>query len=330
MELYDYKQYEDVVFFGDIHGEFKEFFHNLNEYLPNRFKEELTPAEKEYKREKRKQKKHKEEIMKRDASIYDKNSENIETTQQKKYGINCCINQHSIIFVCGDCGFGFNKETYYIDLLKKYNEFLKKNDCILLYVRGNHDDPAYFSEKKINFSNMKTIPDYSFILTKDINILCVGGGLSIDRTWRENLEFRKNLHNTGKDKKKFYWEDELPIYDEKKIDEIIKEGYNIDCIVTHTAPSFVEEPETGIDEWIKTDKTIFDDMIKERMALDKLYSKLFQSKQLPKVWSYGHFHKDYKNIIGQTIYKCNNTQYKPTSYKELIKKYIGFDFYDLL
>lgn len=325
MELYDYKQYENVIFFGDIHGEFKEFFHSLKEYLPKGFKEELTPAEKEYKLEEKKQEKHRKEIMKRDVSIYNDDSE---VSSSKRRYKECRIQPHSIIFICGDCGFGFNKETYYIDLLKKYNEFLKKNDCILLYVRGNHDDQSYFSEKKINFSHMKTIPDYSFVLTKDVNILCVGGGLSIDRTWRENLEFRKNLHNTGKEKKRFYWEDELPIYDEKKIDEIIKEGYNIDCVVTHAAPSFVEEPEDGIDEWSKNDKTLYDDMIKERTALDKLYSKLFQSKQVPKVWSYGHFHKDAKNTIGQTIYKCNNMKYTPTSYKQLTQK-IVYDEYSI-
>lgn len=46
------------------------------------------------------------------------------------------------------------------------NEFLSKTDTTLIFVRGNNDDPSFYNEKKIDFSHIKTIPDYSVIITK--------------------------------------------------------------------------------------------------------------------------------------------------------------------
>lgn len=82
---------------------------------------------------------------------------------------------NAIIFVAGDCGIGFEKSGYYEQLYQKLSKTLQKNDCLLLLMRGNHDDPDYFRKSLIDFPLMKALPDYSVIRFKNRNILCVGG-----------------------------------------------------------------------------------------------------------------------------------------------------------
>ena len=59
----------------------------------------------------------------------------------------CCIQYgmtDTVIIVAGDCGFGFEKPGYYENLYKRCRERLAKFNNWLLFVRGNHDNPAYF------------------------------------------------------------------------------------------------------------------------------------------------------------------------------------------
>ena len=77
------------------------------------------------------------------------------------YKLNKCV-----IFFCGDIGLGFNKEQYYKDIFKKINRFCKEREIELVFIRGNHDDPTYFSEHKISYSNIRTVADYTLVEVK--------------------------------------------------------------------------------------------------------------------------------------------------------------------
>ena len=99
----------------------------------------------------------------------------------------------SVIIFAGDIGLGFEKTEHYKQIFPKLNKVMKMQGNVLLFVRGNHDDPSYFQEEKINYSNIKSIPDYSVINfyqdwddemkeSPKFSILCVGGGISIDNT----------------------------------------------------------------------------------------------------------------------------------------------------
>ena len=72
--------------------------------------------------------------------------------------------KNTIIIVCGDCGFGFYKENHYKTIISKIHKKLKKNNNYLIFLRGNHDNPAYFQDNWI-FSNIKLVSDYSIIST---------------------------------------------------------------------------------------------------------------------------------------------------------------------
>lgn len=188
----------------------------------------------------------------------------------------------SIILGCGDIGLGFHKFGYYIDEFTKLNKILQSTNNVLFLVRGNHDDPDYFngelSEKIDQFSNLKLVPDYYTLETSKGNILFVGGGTSIDRTYRE----------VGKT----YWFGEQVIWDEDKINSLDKK---IDIVATHSAPAFAY-PQTkyGLIEWLLHDPGLDEECDIERGNLTKVYNKLIENGHQLKYWCYGHFHMSHR------------------------------------
>lgn len=242
---------------------------------------------------------------------------------------------NAIIIVAGDCGLGFEKEESQKRTLKSINDKLKKMDVVLFLVRGNHDCPQYFDGNKINFPYVKAIPDYSIIQIYSENdidfkgepvneILCVGGAISIDRRSRM-LRYRINVSNyllfhptmladeIEKNILPGYWEDEPPVYDKKKLDLIKKQGYKINHVITHTAPSFCE-PQTkiGIENFLLSDNTLESDIDKERKIMDDIYNHLIKDKHPLQTWTYGHFHKhccEYHNNIKFTLLNCQDYKF---------------------
>ena len=203
--------------------------------------------------------------------------------------------ENSIIIVAGDCGFGFEKKQYYIDVYNSFKKYLIEKNVTVLFIRGNHDDPDYFNNEIINFEHWITIPDYSVISllydNKTYNILCVGGAISVDRIYRipnddeSNVKYRKY--------KKTYWDNEKPIYNPDIIDEITQDGIVIDTVITHTSPNFAPlHTKNGLSGYLILDPLFFDDLENERETITKIYNHLINSnKHNVKLWIYGHFHK---------------------------------------
>lgn len=71
--------------------------------------------------------------------------------------------EDAVVLVAGDCGIGFEKPAYYEQLYKKLELTLVKLNCMLILMRGNHDNPDYFENRLIDYPRMKTIPDYCVI-----------------------------------------------------------------------------------------------------------------------------------------------------------------------
>lgn len=103
--------------------------------------------------------------------------------------------ENTLFIVAGDCGFGFCETNYYHYLYNsKINRSLGKKGNAVLFIRGNHDDPAIFDGNTFNKKRAICIPDYSVVKTALHNILCVGGAISIDRSWRkEQSNLKYNL-----------------------------------------------------------------------------------------------------------------------------------------
>lgn len=109
----------------------------------------------------------------------------------------------TLIIVAGDCGFGFERPNHYINLYNGLAGRLKKANNWIVFVRGNHDDPSYFQEEKICYERFRCVPDYSVIQACGLDILCVGGGVSIDRLARQRDDARYGeeveLRNSSQD-----------------------------------------------------------------------------------------------------------------------------------
>ena len=306
MIQYSHSDIKRLIVCGDVHGEFKEFFHKIRINAVDKMSFEDIPLERviDDKEVLEKLKTHLEDLpshIKEQIECYKRGSRSHGLQEMKD-----CV-----IIVAGDCGFGFNKEEYYHQIFNKYVPLLEQNNIFIYFVRGNHDDPSYFEEQKINYERIKTVPDYSVIKIDDKNILCVGGAISIDRTWRKQEEFVINKHKK-KHKKKLYWENEAPIYSQEKLEEICENGIVINGIISHTNPHFAYPPsKSGARNWARVDKELHNDVNKEVHTLSNIYDFFKGKKMNLDFWCYGHHHiHNTQNYEKTTMYAINEMQLK--------------------
>lgn len=229
----------------------------------------------------------------------------------EKYDLKDCI-----IIVAGDVGIGFYSEKYYKDTFEYINNEMLYRNINLLLLRGNHDDPYYFDNDIINFCNLRTIKDYTILCVGDEHILCVGGAISIDRTYRiENWSKRvsykltqllyDNPNATEEEAMRktlpSYWGGEKPKYDEEKLNYINDLSFNIDYVITHTSPSFsFKTDKNGVKYWMRYDLLLEHDLEEERSVFSKIYEFLTEHNNVIKKWVYGHFHEHNDDIIKGT------------------------------
>lgn len=67
----------------------------------------------------------------------------------------CCIKyemKDTLIIVAGDCGFGFERPGHYENIYRRCCSRLTKNNNWIVFIRGNHDNPAYFNYQPIKHS----------------------------------------------------------------------------------------------------------------------------------------------------------------------------------
>ncbi|MCQ2335399.1 MAG: metallophosphoesterase [Paludibacteraceae bacterium] len=222
--------------------------------------------------------------------------------------------QNACLIFCGDIGLGFNSEAYYQQTFQKLNRECKKRNVTLLFVRGNHDDPSYFTEQKIRFSHIQSVPDYTIVSVAGHTVLCVGGGISMDRQYRlqrmmveaqKYARFHGCLLAEAKElAPHLYWADEPPSFNEEALLEIYEASIQIDTVCTHTCPSFAE-PRTkdGIESWLAQDADLARDIDNERAVMDQLYQHLISHGHPLQTWCYGHFHFHHAEQIDTTTFR---------------------------
>lgn len=76
----------------------------------------------------------------------------------KRYDLHDC----ALIF-CGDIDFGFEKDEYYEQVYRKLRPLLSKQNIYLFFLRGNHDNPSFFDDKRIAHKRFTAVSDYSVI-----------------------------------------------------------------------------------------------------------------------------------------------------------------------
>ena len=254
-----------LILMGDLHGEFRKLYGALKNYYNTR-----------HRRRKR-------------------DEENDAFSDLKNVAI----------LVCGDCGFGFNKSEYYNLELRRLQDVLEKNNNVILWLRGNHDDPFYFQtfNGHFDFPNIKFVPDYTILKTADGVTLCIGGAISYDRSWRIKENERSNRYSRTF-KKLWYWENEKVKDNPDLISDLKESGIKIDSIVTHTIPfSFLKDPKyNGFlkdNPWYKLDKVLKEETEKESELLENIFKELTDNGQEIKWWGFGHTHL--ANIKEETL-----------------------------
>lgn len=206
----------------------------------------------------------------------------------------------TLLIVAGDCGFGFYKPGYYETIYNQVAGKLRKANNWIVFIRGNHDDPVYFSEERVHYQRWRCIPDYSVIRVAGHDILCIGGAVSVDRKIR--MQENDQLIQLGHTQTASWWADEAPLFRPEEI-KSIPEGINIDTVVTHTAPRICEpKNKDGLKSWAVYDPALVWDCSKERETMDTILACLEEHHHIIDRWFFGHFHSSWSEIIGGVQY----------------------------
>lgn len=317
MKIYDFSAIEKVYVVGDIQGEFDTLMSSLNRgFMEKMSDDDIHPkeAERRKKEEERRQLQMEERMRNQEIRMNRQIQLPPLAMPQGSFTIKAdyasikpkalSFYSDAIIISAGNNRIGFNSEAYYEKVFGKMNEILAKNNTTILFIRGNNDDPSFFREEKINFTNVKTIPDYSIIKTKHGNVLCVGGGLSIDRVWRKKQQDR--LSSISSDKKKIlYWKDEMPTFDDDKMKELSESGIKISGVVSHVAPTFAfPDIADSLDDWCTKDADLARDIENERLVMDKIYDTLRSMGNRPSFWYYGHYKVDNREHRANILFRA--------------------------
>lgn len=175
--------------------------------------------------------------------------------------------KNSYIFSVGDLGIGFQyKEEFEHKLSNHLDQQFRERNINFFGIRGNHDNPVFFGEKRIILNNFELIEDYSIFEYKNKTIQCIGGAISIDRTGRKD--------GTS------YWKGESVQYKPELLEKV-------DILITHTCPSFCYPQKFNeiVYGWAREDAYLLEDLTDERAVMSKIFKQCS-----PKYHYYGHFH----------------------------------------
>lgn len=198
----------------------------------------------------------------------------------------------TLLIIAGDCGFGFEKPGYYETTYNQVAGRLRKANNHVVFVRGNHDDPSYFCEKKVSYKRWRCVPDYSVVRACGHDILCIGGAVSIDRSVRKEENARLRLR--GHVQTASWWPDEVPVFLPEEIGSL-PEDVRIDTVVSHTAPSCCDPlpyDKSGLLSWAEDDLAVLDDVDAERKTMDDIMEAVRKRYPVER-WYYGHFHRSW-------------------------------------
>lgn len=193
----------------------------------------------------------------------------------KRFDIRDCT-----IICVGDLGIGF---AYAQDQYKEHrihaqqNEWFGRRSIHFYSIRGNHDDPQFFTgEKRVVYDNFELLEDYTTMILNDEKFLFIGGAISVDRecTDHRGTKYRREGQT--------YWKDEILVLKPELL-------VPCDVLITHTAPTWNgpldKEGIRSIVNYDICDPTLWDECIAERRTIDTIIREV-----RPKMHYCGHFH----------------------------------------
>ena len=195
------------------------------------------------------------------------NSQDASQRRRKKSITSHAALENAVVFICGGVKLGTKSPSYYNAQFSILDEIGEKNNIEFIIVRSNGDDPSLFSDEKVKTKHVIAVEDYSTVTIDGHKAICIGGGVSYDRSWVKS-------HTPEK-----YFDGEEPFYCDVDID-----FSEIDTIVTSSLPSFVNQKADGFKVWGEMDATLKNDVMKEMNVMDKLYVRMADGKN--RTWTY--------------------------------------------
>lgn len=165
---------------------------------------------------------------------------------------------------------------------------LSENNCDALMLRGNHDNP-YLYDGRIVYGTVTLMEDFTELLIGQKTALCVGGGISLDRSKRVPQKSYKNDYHPENDcqenfqtyldsfsRDRMHFEDEMlpkPMGTKKTYDTIFAH-------VGPKPPGFISTVRS-----LFHDDTLDDDLLQEQKTVD-----MYIHKYKPYRWYCGRYH----------------------------------------
>lgn len=188
--------------------------------------------------------------------------------------------ENSVYVLCGGCGLSKETNPRFMDELNGLELMLESIDSYLHIIRGCEDNPSFFKANSLPFKRVIPIEDYSVIKVDGASALCVGGGISLNKSWK--LSHKESSA---------YYEDEALTFNADEMERAIKELGETNYVITTVPPSFVDATTNDLKNisWLKNDKNLLKDVIEERCNADKVYSYLFRNNISVIEWVYKPF-----------------------------------------
>lgn len=207
------------------------------------------------------------------------------------------------VICCGDVGLGFDGLAKTKIDLQPLEKYCSENNVHCFFIRGNHDNPAWYKEDKLGFEHIHPVKDYTILSFAKMNVLCIGGAVSIDRKLRQEA-FKEDIYNNMRKKhytsyeiakahtKQYWWEDEAVVYNENALNDIAGNKIKIDVVCSHASPSFCYPlTSSRLQDWCAVDETLENDVKEDRENLTKVFTFLKEHNNKPQKWFYGHYHE---------------------------------------
>jgi hypothetical protein len=174
----------------------------------------------------------------------------------------------------GDFGLGFGHPSEAFAELTDLDTDLCLRKSHLWVIRGNHDNPAFWTDTGYRFNNIHFVRDDTILSLDGKNCYFAGGAISIDRV------VRKQGVN--------YWDSEAYIYPYTEIE------VKIDIIFTHDVyqeiSNFSIHTSDIVKAWLEKDDRLHADILAQQYELRLLYENVVSTNKLTK-WYHGHYHE---------------------------------------
>ena len=172
---------------------------------------------------------------------------------------------NAVVIICGGVRLGTKSGGYYDKAFSELDNIGEINNIDFVFIRSCGDNPALFNGNAIHTKHVIAVEDYSTITVGEHVVLCVGGGVSFDRSWIK------------KHSPECYFEGERMRNIQEDIDIT-----GIDMVVSNCEPSFIYSPTKNMISWMNTDKELKAEIREETKIMDMLYVKFNDGKK--RVW----------------------------------------------